>query len=126
VKASLRLADRALEGARALLDRGEYFGAVSRAYYGIFHATRAILYTYGITTKTHSGLVSLFGEYVIKKGIMSGEFAEILAKALDMRQKGDYEVFTEFKEEEVKRLIADAEKFVESVKQVLKPRLSSI
>jgi len=67
VKASLRLADRALEGARALLDRGEYFGAVSRAYYAIFHAARAVLYSYGITTKTHIGLVSLFGEHIIKK-----------------------------------------------------------
>jgi uncharacterized protein (UPF0332 family) len=44
-----------------------------------------MLYTYGITTKTHSGLVSLFGEYIIKKGVMPGEFAEILARALDMR-----------------------------------------
>ncbi|MEM3368494.1 MAG: HEPN domain-containing protein [Nitrososphaerales archaeon] len=123
MKASLRLADRSLEGARALLDRGEYFGAVSRAYYAIFHAARAMLYTYGIATKTHSGLVSLFGEHIIRKGIMPGDFAEILAKALDMRQKSDYEVFTEFREEEVKKLIADAENFVGSVKQVLKTRL---
>jgi uncharacterized protein (UPF0332 family) len=36
VQASLRLADRALEGAQFLLDKGEYSGAISRGYYAIF------------------------------------------------------------------------------------------
>lgn len=42
------------------------------------------------------------------------------ARALDLRQKSDYEVFTELEEKEVKDLLSDAEKFVEKVKQVLK------
>ena len=120
VQASLKLSDRALEGARVLLNEGEFFGAISRAYYAIFHASRAVLYSKGINSKTHSGLVSLFGKHVIQKGTMPKEFAGILAKALDMRQKSDYEVFTEFEETEVRNLINDAEKFVRAAKELLK------
>lgn len=120
VRASLKLADKALEGAHLLLKKDENRGAISRAYYAIFHAARAILYDKGFTSKSHHGLVSLFGKHVIQQGIMPKEFARILARALDMRQKSDYEVFAHFEENEVGELISDAEKFVKRVRELLK------
>jgi uncharacterized protein (UPF0332 family) len=120
VQASLKLSDKALEGARVLFDRGENLGAISRAYYAIFHAARAILYNAGFTSKSHGGLVSLFGKHIIQTGLMPKEFAVILARAQNMRQKSDYEVFTHFEQDEVERLIADADKFVRRVRNLLK------
>lgn len=78
VEASLKRANEALRGARILLTEGELYGAVSRAYYCIFHAAKAVLYSRGIKAKSHPGLRSLFGEHIVKPGIMGKEFADIL------------------------------------------------
>jgi uncharacterized protein (UPF0332 family) len=47
---------------------------------------------------------------------MPNEFAVILARARNMRQKSDYEVFTHFEKGEVEELIANAKTFVEKVR----------
>lgn len=49
VKASLKRAEKALKAARILFDNNELEDAVSRAYYAMFHATRALLFTRNLT-----------------------------------------------------------------------------
>lgn len=69
VKASLSRADRALSSAKLLLKHRKPEDAVSRAYYSMFHATRAILFARSLRAKTHKGVITLFGEHIIRKGI---------------------------------------------------------
>jgi uncharacterized protein (UPF0332 family) len=40
----------------------------------MFHAARAILFTRGITTKTHSGAITSFGIEIAEKGIVDKEY----------------------------------------------------
>ena len=87
VEASLLRAEKALRSARLLVEHRELEDAVSRAYYAMFHAARAILFSKGAKAKTHRGTISLFGENIVKKGILSDEFADMLRKAFDLRQK---------------------------------------
>ncbi|MCX5994228.1 MAG: HEPN domain-containing protein [Chloroflexi bacterium] len=96
-----------------------YEDAVSRAYYAMFHAARAVLYTRGITTKTHSGLITSFGIEIAEKGIVDREYGRMLNRAFNLRQKSDYETGSRFKREDVAEMLENAEKFVQIVKAVI-------
>ncbi len=119
VEVSLKRADEALRGARILLKERELYGSVSRAYYCVFHAAEAVLYSKRIRTKTHSGLRLLFGEHIVKPGLMDKEYADILRDAFSARQLSDYEVYAEIGPAEVAALIGKAERFLEAAKEFL-------
>jgi len=119
VEASLKRAEKALKSARLLEENGELEDATSRAYYAMFHATRALLFSKDIKAKTHKGAISLFGEKIVKQGIMSEEYADILRKAFDLRQKSDYEIYSETSVELVREVIKNAERFIERVKELV-------
>lgn len=119
VEASLKRAEKALKSARLLEENEELEDAASRAYYAMFHATRALLFSKGMNAKTHKGAVSLFGEKIVKQGIMSEEYADMLRKAFDLRQKSDYEIYAETSAELVKEAIRNAEQFIERVKELV-------
>lgn len=121
VEASLLRAEKALRSAKLLEENGEPEDAVSRAYYAMFHAARAILFSKGVKAKTHRGTISLFGEKIVKEGVLSRKFADMLRKALDLRQKSDYELYAELNEELVEEVIKNAGKFVEKIKELLEP-----
>jgi uncharacterized protein (UPF0332 family) len=121
VEASLVRAEKALRSAKLLEENGEPEDAVSRAYYAMFHAARAILFSKGMKAKTHRGTISLFGEKIVKEGVLNREFADMLRKALDLRQKSDYELYAELNEELVEEVIKNAGKFVEKIKELLEP-----
>jgi len=120
VKTSLSRAESALRSAKLLLEHGELEGAASRAYYAMFHATRAILFSKGLKAKTHKGTVSLFGEHIVKKGVLGEEYADALRKAFDLRQKSDYEIYAELDGKLVKEAVSNAEKLITKVKETIK------
>jgi len=119
VEASLRRAEKALKAAKILLEYDELEDSASRAYYAMFHAIKALLYSKGIKSKSHKGTISLFGEHIIKRGILDREFADAVRKAFDLRQKSDYEIYTGLSEEVVKELIDKAEKLIEEAKKII-------
>lgn len=120
MEASLLGATKALKSAKLLLEHGALEDAVSRAYYAMFHAAKAILFNKGVKTKTHKGTISLFGEYIIKKGVLDEEYADMLRKTFDLRQKSDYEIYKELEEELVKEAVNNAMKFIKKIKEPLK------
>ena len=120
VEASLLRAEKALRSAKLLLEHGELEDATSRAYYAMFYAAKAILFRKGLQAKTHKGTVSLFGEHIVKKGVLDEEYADMLRKTFDLRQKSDYEIYTELDEVLVRETVNNAENFIEKVKELLK------
>jgi len=120
LEATLKRADEALRGARILLEEGELCGAVSRTYYSVFHAAKAVLHSRGYKPKSHAGLRTLFGEHIVKAGIMSREYSDILRDVFDARQISDYEVYAEFGKEEVGTLVNMADRFLKAAKEISK------
>ena len=118
VKASLKRAEKALKSARILLENDELEDAVSRAYYAMFHAAKALLFSRNLIPKTRRGTITFFSE-LVKEGVVKAEFADMLRRAFDMRQKGDYEVYAVFGRDEVGDLIKSAETFIEEIKRLL-------
>lgn len=119
VEASLLRAEKALKSAKLLVEHGHLEDATSRASYAMFHAAKAILFTKAVKAKTHRGIISQFGKHLVKKGILSVEYADMLRRAFDLRQKSDYELYADLNEEMVKETLNNAEKFLEKIKELL-------
>ena len=57
VEILIRKAESKLNTAKILFEEGIYEDAISRAYYSMYYATKALLRMRGIFTKTHKGLI---------------------------------------------------------------------
>jgi uncharacterized protein (UPF0332 family) len=89
-------AERALTAARLLLNAGDTDGACNRAYYAMFDAAHAALHAARIELpekpiKSHHGLVSLFGQHLVRGKQMEAEHGVVLNKVLNLRLLADYE-----------------------------------
>ena len=81
--------------ARALLELGDVDGAANRAYYAMFDAARAALLASGAPVqpdigRTHSGLISAFGNHLVKNGPVTKEVGRLLNRAHEVRLVADY------------------------------------
>lgn len=63
-------AKRRLDAAYHLFEDGFYEDAVSRAYYSMYFAAKALLLKKDITVKTHKGLLSKFGLEFVNEGVV--------------------------------------------------------
>lgn len=92
--ALVRKSRRALRSARLDLRDGDTDGAVNRSYYAMLNSARAALLSAGVPEdklpKTHSGLISAFGEHFVKSGKVAPEFGRSMNKAEGLRLRADY------------------------------------
>lgn len=72
----LNRARRDLKAAESNLKLGYYYIAVSRSYYAMFYAASALLASKGVVRSKHSGVMSAFGEYFVKTGIIEPDHAK--------------------------------------------------
>lgn len=79
-----------------LLDLGDTDSACSRAYHAMYDAARACLAWAGVAPergdfKTHHGLISAFGLYLVRPGHFPAETGRALQNVQTIRQVADYE-----------------------------------
>ena len=115
----LEQADESLESAQLLLDNGKYRPCVSRSYYAMFTAARALLATKHFDSSKHTGIVSLFNQHFVKTGIVAKDLGQMLMKGKDLRQDGDYKDFAKTSLEETQEQYNNAEKFTEQIEDTL-------
>ncbi|MFQ6135681.1 MAG: HEPN domain-containing protein [Candidatus Hydrothermarchaeales archaeon] len=120
VEYHLKEAEERLEAAKILLENKRIKDAISRAYYCMYHAARALLLTKDLSPKTHKGVIQKFGEEFVKTEKISREYSSILSKAEELREFADYDVVREFSLEEAESVVEDAEKFLSEIKEFLK------
>lgn len=109
-----------LGAAKALLEDEYYDDAISRAYYAVFHAASAALLSEGITVETHSALKTMFGLHFVNTGKIDKKFGRYLNELKDVRENGDYDIFTGFEREDAEKAITEAEEFIEAIKDYFK------
>lgn len=114
----LTMSRRQLAEARHSLGGGFAAGAATTAYYAIFNAARAALSEADINAKTHAGVWTRFGELYVKPGRISGELGRMGTATQQRRQQVAYEL-DHVTAEEAEALIADAERFVAAIEDVL-------
>lgn len=112
----LERAEEDLKGAKVLLDNKLYKQSINRSYYGIFHATRALLALDKFDSKKHSGIISYFNRNYVANGKIEKEYSKILMKAQKLRTKGDYTDFFIASKNDAEMLLADAQKYFKKIK----------
>ena len=93
--AYMRKSEQALSSAHQLLAAGDVDGACNRAYYAMFDAAHAALLAANVeetasATKTHRGLISAFGKYLVLGGHVAPEVGASLNKVERLRLIADY------------------------------------
>jgi uncharacterized protein (UPF0332 family) len=77
-----------LKSARDLLRNDEFADSVSRSYYAIFQAARALLAVEGTESRKHSGVISLFNRRFVKTGKVGKRLGVILKDAKRVQGNG--------------------------------------
>jgi uncharacterized protein (UPF0332 family) len=116
-------ADRALSSARLLLDAGDTDGATNRAYYAMFDAATAAVQKLGggdlrNPPKTHSGLISAFGQYLVQPGKAAVEMGRAFNRIHELRMSADY-LAEPVATDKAAQAINDAAQFVQTLRALL-------
>ena len=119
VKEEIKLAVEMLNDAQLMYTNKRLKSTVNRAYYAMFHATKAALLSRGTDCQSHAGALNRFGEHFIKKGLLDERFAKILHRAYRLREKSDYSPAFTIETAEVEKLIKEAKEFVKAIKSLL-------
>jgi len=118
-QAYLTLAEEKLDVARELFIASHYDDAVSRAYYVMFYSAKAALLEIGVTTRSHSGVVSQFSQHFVKTGQVERRYIRMLTQAMQARETSDYDPMVRAFKLEAEHTIADAEVFLGKIKEIL-------
>jgi uncharacterized protein (UPF0332 family) len=124
VKLRMQLAEEKLIVARDLLAGKHYNDVVSKAYYAMFYASKALLLAVGEDSHKHKGVVTLFGQRFVKVGLTDPQYGRTLAIAKRLREECDYDERKRATEEEAQTAIADAESFVREIQRLLRQLLA--
>lgn len=96
-----------------LFDHEHYPDAVSRAYYGIYEAARALLLIEGVEASTHAGVGNRLG-YHYRGDIDTRSFSRLRSE----REGCDYEL-SEPSEERTRTCLQQARSFVEQAEALI-------
>ena len=113
----LNRARKDLQAVEVNIQNALYNVAISRAYYAMFYAATALLKSKDVERNKHSGIISAFGEYFVKPGLIEVEYAKMITNAFDSRNDGDYDVAFVATRELAETEFRDAVKFVNRVEQ---------
>lgn len=115
----LKRARQHLKSACDLLDHEDFGDSVSRSYYAIFQAARALLALEQLDSRKHSGVVSLFNRHFVKSDRVDKQLGVALMDARRSREMADYSDVAEFSHEDAESQLREAEMFVERIAQLL-------
>lgn len=122
----LAMADEKLNSAKILLEYKSYKDSISRSYYAMFTAVRAILALDGVDFKKHAGVISYFQREYIKSGIFDKMYSKYLSQAFQVRNNTDYADFFIISQDEAQEQYDRAVDFCCRIKKYLKGRTAPL
>jgi len=108
-----------LAAARKLLEEALFAESISRSYYAMFYAAKALLLMDGIDVSKHSAVAAAFGREYVKTGKIDSRYHRMLLDGFEWRQKSDYDVYWLATREAAERCRQEAEAFVAQVEKSL-------
>lgn len=122
VQPLLEKARRYLRSADLLRAASDFDSAASRLYYAMFFAAEAALLVKGLAFRSHRGVLSAFGQQLVKTGALPTELHQWLLDAFDKRQLGDYVPVSQLDEQDIRDLQVKAAAFVDAIERWLRER----
>ena len=102
------------------LASSHYSSACNRAYYAIFYAASALLFTKGFSYSKHSAVISAFRQHFIKTGEFDAKWSKAYEFIMSSRQLGDYDFSVEIEADRAINSVSEATAFVEEVERWLR------
>lgn len=100
-----------------------YNDAVSRAYYSMFYAAKAVLLTKDIITRTHRDTISQLNSNFVRVG----EFEEMVWKYLPLsetlREEADYSITKRITQEESDEILTGAQIFIQRCESLISQKI---
>ena len=110
VEKELSVAKSDLWDAKAGYENERYKWSTIQAYYAMFHAARALIYSQGYREKSHYCLAVALRALFVDEGTLDAQSVRDFLSAMNLREGADYEA--EFSQSGAKAVIASAEKFI--------------
>jgi uncharacterized protein (UPF0332 family) len=114
----LAAAEEDLAEAKDRFNCVRYKYATINAYYAIFHAARALIYSKGIRERSHYCLAVALEALFVDAGLLGRRYVRIFQDTMALREDADYG--TSFSEEGARVCISGAEDFVQAAEKLLK------
>jgi uncharacterized protein len=111
-----------IEVAKLNLGNDFYGSACNRAYYAVFYAASALLYSKGKSYGKHSAVIAAFRQYFIKTGEFDKKWSDVYQYIMSSRHTGDYELSDDLEKEQVIDVVEQAQAFVAEVEKWLLKR----
>lgn len=118
VSKELGLADSDLNYANVSFEEKNYKWATIQAYYCMFHAGRALIYSKGYRERSHYCLNIALRTLFVNEGKFSVTLVEALQLGKTLRKNADY--YGEFSEDAASQMIENAKEFSETAKRLVK------
>ena len=109
-----------LDVARENLADGYFGSACNRAYYAVFYAASALVYSKGMSFGKHSAVIAAFRQYFVKTGEFEKKWSDIYEFVMTSRNAGDYDLTVQISREQGSEVVSNAQGFVEEVEQWLR------
>ena len=117
VKKELSIGESDLLDAKAGFQEKRYKWSTIQAYYAMFHASRALVYSKGYREKSHYCLSVALRALFVEEGKLDAQAGRDFLNAMNLREAADYEA--EFSEAGAIAVIAAAEKFIVKAKGLI-------
>ncbi len=118
VKKELSIGESDLLDAKAGFQEKRYKWSTIQAYYAMFHATRALVYSKGYREKSHYCLSVALRALFVEEGKLDAQAGRDFLNAMNLREAADYEA--EFSEAGATAVITAAEKFIGKARTLLR------
>ena len=112
-------AEEMLEVARLNLNNDYYGSVCNRAYFAVFYAASALLFSKGMSFGKHSAIISAFRQHFIKTGEFDVKWSGIYQRIMSHRQSSDYDINVRVEKEQGVDDLKGAQAFVEEVERWL-------
>jgi uncharacterized protein (UPF0332 family) len=120
IAANLERSETSIRAAQDLAEAGYFDFAASRAYYAAFYAATAALLHEGVEFSKHSGVIAAVHQRLVRTGKLPREYGKDLNWLFELRAIGDYGETRHVPQDDAERAIEAAERFVRSIKAMLK------
>ena len=116
---TLEKAERFIPSSEVLANDGDYDTAASRLYYAMFYIAQALLDARGLSFSSHRGVISAFGQHIVKTQELDSRFHQALIAAYGQRQLGDYAVDSGLQLGDIEKMSINAKDFLATDRKML-------